>query len=233
MPLLDDLRPQILELQALATQSYQLLKPSVEWHLQQKAADVAALDHLLDQLYPAFSMGVDEGSYQKLVIKMAAADPEAAAFYLEHLGEDGIDLAPPQLRSFTQNKSIIPMSIPKDPSIEDYIHEAIIVDAHDDEEVAYAWEQHFLDTLPFPFEAQLAGDRTLEGTQTVPVRVVGLHPHAQSSYRSILLWVHLSEQNLHVAARPEDLRGWEHLEEEHEEAYQTLRCWRYWTQRMT
>lgn len=141
--------------------------------------------------------------------------------------------ASPWNSSLKTTSNPLPMPIPKDPNTEAYIQEEIIVDAYGDEEIAGAWEQHFLDTLPFPFEAHLAVDRALEGSQTVPVQVVGLHPHARASYRSVLLWVQLPEQDLHVAARPEDLRQWEYLEEEHEEAYQTLHCWRYWIQRMT
>lgn len=84
----DDLRPHIHHLQALAAESYQWLKPEIACHLASEAPDIDALDHLLEQLYPAFSMGVDEGNYRALVAKLATASPEAAAFYEANFLED-------------------------------------------------------------------------------------------------------------------------------------------------
>ncbi len=87
MSLLSNLRPLILELQQLAEQSFHLLKPEIDYHLASDSPDVEAIDHLLDHLYPAFSMGKEEGAYRALVAKLATADPEAAAFYEEFIIE--------------------------------------------------------------------------------------------------------------------------------------------------
>lgn len=88
MSLLSDLRPLIQHFQALSEQSYLLLKPEIDFHLASDSPDVEAIDHLLDQLYPAFSMGRDEGTYRALVAKLATVDPEAAAFYEKNFLED-------------------------------------------------------------------------------------------------------------------------------------------------
>lgn len=88
MSLLSNLRPLILQLQQLAEQSYHLLKPEIDFHLGADSPDVEAIDHLLDQLYPACSMGRDEGTYRALVAKLATVDPEAAAFYEKNFLED-------------------------------------------------------------------------------------------------------------------------------------------------
>lgn len=88
MSLLSDLRPLILQLQELAEQSYLLLKPEIDFQLASDSPDVEAIDHLLDQLYPAFSMGKDEGTYRAMVAKLATTDPEAAAFYEEFMLEE-------------------------------------------------------------------------------------------------------------------------------------------------
>ena len=125
------------------------------------------------------------------------------------------------------------MKFPKDPETEARIYEEVIVDVHDDDEIVVAWQQYFSDTVNFPFEAYLAVDRTLEGTQTIPVQVIGLHPRARESYHNMWLMAYLPEANLHVAARPEDLHQMEALKEMDEETYQTWHDWCYWTQHMT
>ncbi|MDX2284689.1 MAG: hypothetical protein NW241_11025 [Bacteroidia bacterium] len=91
MSLLSGLRSQIEQLLALAQQSYELLKPEIDLHLASDSPDVEAIDHLLDHLYPAYSMGKDEGTYRALVAKLAAVDPEAAAFYEECILEETND----------------------------------------------------------------------------------------------------------------------------------------------
>ena len=81
MPLPPNLLSQIEHLLELAAASFHLLKPEIDRLLASESPKVEDMDHLLDSLYPAYSMGKDQGAYRVQVEKLATIDPEAAKFY--------------------------------------------------------------------------------------------------------------------------------------------------------